>query len=339
MPILHPIHHNPKLNDWLVGQGASPELRQTVLAMAAATAAIAGEIRQLALEGTAGLESGITNVQGETQLKLDDVCNQLCLDLLQQVPVVRYLVSEEIDHVITNINAPGEHDYAVCFDPLDGSGNIATNNTIGTVFSVLDCTSAKGDAEQRVLSSTRNQLAAGYALYGPATLLVLTTGKSVAKFALNEMTRLFELVRDDIRIAPDAAEFSINMSYASFWPRPVRAYVRNCVAGASGPRGKAFNMRWAGAMVADMHRVFIKGGHFIYPAMPKKGEPDGKLRLLYEGIPMAMLAEAAGGAAMAGGERLRDVVPTSIHQRTPVSLGARNEVNLLAGMPDVVKAA
>ncbi|MCB9993478.1 MAG: fructose-1,6-bisphosphatase [Hyphomicrobiaceae bacterium] len=339
MPIPHPIHHNPKLDEWLSAQGADLELRQTVLAMAAATAAIAGEIRQLALEGTAGLESGIINVQGETQLKLDDVCNQLCLDLLQQVPVVRYLVSEEIDHVVTNTYAPGTHDFAVCFDPLDGSGNIATNNTVGTVFCVLDCTGAQGDAEQKVLSSTRNQLAAGYALYGPATLLVLTTGKRVAKFALNEMTRLYELVRDDIRIAPEASEFSINMAYAPLWPRPVRTYVRNCIAGKSGPRGKAFNMRWAGAMVADMHRVFIKGGHFIYPAMPKKGEPDGKLRLLYEGIPMAMLAETAGGAAMAGTQRLRDVVPTSIHQRTPVSLGARDEVMLLAGSPDLVRAA
>lgn len=321
-----------QLQDWLARQNTGDGLTDTILKMAASSTAISTKIRELALSGSGAAASGITNVQGETQLALDDICNEICLQNLKSVPQIAFLVSEEIDHVEVNEIAAKDATLAVCFDPLDGSSNVACNAAIGTIFSVLDCRESTGSPEQKVLGSTKRQLAAIYALYGPATLLVVTTGNSVAKFALNEVDRTFALVEDHIKIPKAAAEFAINMSYESFWSDGVRNYVKQCVAGKQGPRDKVFNMRWAGAMVADVHRVFCKGGHFIYPALPHKGEPDGKLRFLYEGLPMAMLVETAGGEAFAGMQRLVDFVPTSIHQRTPVSLGSSEEVQTLLAL-------
>ncbi|WP_303784009.1 class 1 fructose-bisphosphatase [Azovibrio restrictus] len=276
-------------------------------------------------------EAGSENVQGEAQKKLDVISNDILLDANEWGGHLAAMASEEMDlpRLIPNRYPHGE--YLLMFDPLDGSSNIDVNVSIGTIFSVLKCPegadlSSETAAEQAFLQPGTAQVAAGYAIYGPTTLLVLTVGDGVASFTLDREIGSFVLTQEGIRIPEDTREFAINMSNQRHWEPPVQRYVAELLQGQEGPRGKDFNMRWVASMVADVHRILTRGGIFMYPLDAKTRDKGGKLRLMYEANPMAWLVEQAGGAATTGRQRILDIVPEKLHQRVPVILGSRNEV-------------
>ncbi|MCX8146446.1 MAG: class 1 fructose-bisphosphatase [Azovibrio sp.] len=276
-------------------------------------------------------EAGRENVQGEAQKKLDVISNDILLDANEWGGHLAAMASEEMDlpRLIPNRYPHGE--YLLMFDPLDGSSNIDVNVSIGTIFSVLKCPegadlSSEAAAEQAFLQPGSAQVAAGYAIYGPTTLLVLTVGDGVAAFTLDREIGSFVLTQENIRIPEDTREFAINMSNQRHWEPPVQRYVAELLQGKEGPRGEDFNMRWVASMVADVHRILTRGGIFMYPLDAKTRDKGGKLRLLYEANPMAWLVEQAGGAASTGRERILEIVPHRLHQRVPVILGSKHEV-------------
>ena len=276
-------------------------------------------------------EAGSENVQGEAQKKLDVISNDILLDANEWGGHLAAMASEEMDlpRLIPNRYPHGE--YLLMFDPLDGSSNIDVNVSIGTIFSVLKCPegadlTSETAAEQAFLQPGTAQVAAGYAIYGPTTLLVLTVGDGVASFTLDREIGSFVLTQEGIRIPEDTREFAINMSNQRHWEPPVQRYVAELLQGQEGPRGKDFNMRWVASMVADVHRILTRGGIFMYPLDAKTRDKGGKLRLMYEANPMAWLVEQAGGAASTGRQRILDLQPEKLHQRVPVILGSRNEV-------------
>jgi len=332
---------NTDLAFWLKNQGAFAALSQIVLAMSKAGIEIANIAKNAPLDGKSGA-AGLVNVQGEEQKTLDIISNDIVLAHLEKCPAAIAMVSEEVPELLINpggkiSSGDGSNDrqnYAICFDPLDGSSNIETNSAIGTIFSVLQLGDFKGDQpdEGDVFSAASSQIAAGYIYYGPATLLILTIGKSVAMFALNQDNEQFILVQDQLTIPETASEYSINMAYARFWDQQTTTYINDCQSGEPGPRGKDFNMRWSGAMIADVHKLFVRGGVFIYPALKKTGSATGKLRFLYEALPMAMLVENAGGKAIMGEQEISGFLPNSLHQRVPVILGSEQEVEILQNL-------
>lgn len=265
------------------------------------------------------------NVQGEMQKKLDVVANDIFLARGKASGVLAAMVSEELDEIALVPGARGAR-HALVFDPLDGSSNLEVNGAVGSIFSVLDLGKSEGIATADVLQPGSRQVGAGYVLYGPATLLVLTTGQSVSVFSLDEASASFVLVRERLEVPAEAAEFAINASRQSRWYPPTRTFIDACIAGKSGPFGKSYNMRWCAAMVADLHRILVRGGVFLYPEDEDTKGKGGRLRLLYEANPMSMIVEAAGGAATTGTERILDVVPTSLHQRIGIIIGSRDEV-------------
>jgi len=216
------------------------------------------------------------------------------------------------------------------FDPLDGSSNIDVNVSVGTIFSILRkdfVSSTTGDVtEEAFLQKGTEQVAAGYAIYGPQTMLVLTLGDGVKGFTLDRELGSFVLTHEDIAIPESTAEFAINMSNQRHWDAPVKRYVDEMLAGKEGPLGKNYNMRWIASMVADVHRILTRGGIFMYPRDAREPDKPGKLRLMYEANPMAMLVEQAGGAATNGHQRILDVQPDGLHQRVAVFLGSKEEV-------------
>jgi fructose-1,6-bisphosphatase I len=266
-------------------------------------------------------------VQGETQKKLDVLSNEILLEANEWGGHLAALASEEMDdpHPIPHRYPKGE--YLLVFDPLDGSSNIDVNISVGTIFSVLRCPEGVRDPdEQAFLQPGARQVAAGYAVYGSSTILVLTLGDGVHMFTLDREQGSFVLTGSNLRIPEDTSEFAINMSNIRHWQPPMKRYIEELLAGRTGPRGRDFNMRWVASMVADVHRILTRGGIFIYPRDLKDPSKPGKLRLMYEANPMAMIVEQAGGAATTGLERILDVRPTRLHQRVPVFLGSRNEV-------------
>jgi fructose-1,6-bisphosphatase I len=265
------------------------------------------------------------NVQGEVQKKLDIVSNDIFLRRGAACGVLAAMVSEELDD-IELVAGAGNARHALVFDPLDGSSNLEINGAVGSIFSVLDLGKSSGITTADVLQPGTKQVAAGYALYGPATLLVLTTGQAVTVFSLDEANAEFVMVRDKVEIPEDAAEFAINASRQTRWYAPTRAFIDTCLAGKSGQFGKSYNMRWCAAMVADLHRILCRGGVFLYPEDEDTKGKGGRLRLLYEANPMSMIVEAAGGASTTGTERLLDVEPSSLHQRIGIIIGSRGEV-------------
>ncbi len=281
-------------------------------------------------------EAGSDNVQGEAQKKLDVLSNEILLEANEWGGHLAAMASEEMDlpHLVPNRFPKGE--YLLTFDPLDGSSNIDVNVSIGTIFSVLkspegaDLSTAEA-AEQAFLQPGTAQVAAGYAVYGPTTLLVLTVGDGVTVFTLDREQGQFILTQEHVQIPADTKEFAINMSNQRFWETPVKRYVDEMVAGKTGPLGKDYNMRWVASMVADVHRIMTRGGIFMYPMDSKMQAQGGKLRLMYEANPMAFLIEQAGGAATTGRERILDIIPDRLHQRVPVILGSRNEVDRVTG--------
>ncbi len=301
-------------------------LSQTLTVAAAACVEIRKIVSGGALVGALGA-SGAVNVQDEEQKKLDVISNDVLTDMLLACPSVAGVASEEMDTVQPATNPAGE--YLVLFDPLDGSSNIDINAPVGTIVSVLKSPSAT-PTEADFLQSGRQQVAALYAVYGGQTMLVLTTGQGVAGFTLSHDGQWL-MTHEKIAVPADTKEFAINMSNQRHWAESVQRYIAGCLAGVDGPRAKNFNMRWVAAMVADVHRILMRGGVFLYPWDKREPNKPGKLRLMYEGNPMAFLIEQAGGKATTDGvQAILDVTPTELHQRIPVALGSANEVDQLA---------
>lgn len=311
------------------------DLKFLIEIVSRACQAISVAIGKGGLGGVLG-EAGSDNVQGEAQKKLDVLSNDILLEANEWGGHLAAMASEEMElpHLVPHRFPKGE--YLLTFDPLDGSSNIDVNVSIGTIFSVLKCPegadlSTPAAAEAAFLQPGTAQVAAGYAVYGPTTLLVLTVGDGVAVFTLDREQGSFVLTQDKVQIPADTQEFAINMANQRFWEAPVQRYVAEMQAGKEGPLGKDYNMRWVASMVADVHRIMTRGGIFMYPLDSKIKAQGGKLRLMYEANPMAMLVEQAGGAATTGSQRILDIVPGKLHQRVPVILGSKNEVARVTG--------
>jgi fructose-1,6-bisphosphatase I/sedoheptulose-1,7-bisphosphatase len=301
------------------------ELAGLLIDVAAAVKAIAAMTAKGALGGYLGsLQS--QNVQGETQKKLDVLTNETVLSHCQWGGLLAGMASEELDEPYAIPQEFERGRYLLVFDPLDGSSNIDVNVSVGTIFSVLRHTRADAPTTADFLQSGRKQLAAGYALYGPSTMLVLTVGKGTHGFTLDREIGNFILTHPALAIPEDTSEFAINTSNARFWEPPVQRYVRECGAGKTDVRERDFNMRWIASMVAEVHRILIRGGVFLYPRDGRDPSAPGRLRLLYEANPIGMLIEQAGGLASTGRGPILDVPPEALHQRVPVILGSRHEV-------------
>jgi fructose-1,6-bisphosphatase I len=311
-----------RLNSQLKATNAPADLITLIESITAACKDIASNLHRGALSGILG-SAGAENVQGETQKKLDVISNDILKDYLIDSGLVRALASEEEDSIV-----PGQSNahYLVTFDPLDGSSNIDINSMVGTIFSILEAPQTAEVSEQDFLQPGRNQVAAGYVLYGPSVMLVLTTGDGVDMYTLDQSIGEFILTDGQVSIDKDTKEFAINMSNQRFWAAPMQNYISDLLAGSDGPRGKNFNMRWVAAMVADVHRILCRGGIFSYPWDSREPNKPGKLRLMYEANPMGLLVEQAGGAIYTDKEAVLDIQPEHIHQRVSVILGAANEV-------------
>jgi len=282
---------------------------------------------QLTLGDLAGILGSAEqeNVQGECQKKLDVIANDLLKDALAAMPVVKGIASEEEPDPVA-CNEGGK--FLVLFDPLDGSSNIDINVSVGTIFSILKAPEDKsGGDEQAYLQSGREQVAAGYVLYGPSTIMMLTTGNGVFSFTLDSRQGEYLLMKENIQVSPDTKEFAINMSNQRFWLDSMQSYVADLLQGEEGPLGKRYNMRWVAAMVAEIHRILTRGGIFMYPFDNRDPSKPGKLRLMYEANPMSMLMEQAGGKCSTAFESIMDIQPEGIHQRVSVVMGSANEVS------------
>ena len=302
------------------------QLRLLIEVVARACKRIAISVNKGALGDVLG-SAGSENVQGEVQKKLDDISNEELIEANEWGGHLAAMASEEMDsiHLVPNRYPQGE--YLLLFDPLDGSSNIDVNVSIGTIFSVLKKVGhARGISEEDFLQPGKQQVAAGYCVYGPQTTLVLTVGNGVDMFTLDREQGSFVLTQDNVQIPADTKEFAINMSNMRHWAPPVRRYIDECLAGREGPRGKDFNMRWIASMVADVHRILSRGGVFMYPWDQREPDKPGKLRLLYEANPMSFLVEQAGGIATNGHQRIMDIGPQKLHERVSVILGSKNEV-------------
>jgi fructose-1,6-bisphosphatase I/sedoheptulose-1,7-bisphosphatase len=282
-----------------------------------------------ALAGAHG-SAQATNVQGETQQKLDVISNDIFLNTCEYGGQLAGMASEELDEPYPIPAEFPRGKYLLAFDPLDGSSNIDINAPVGSIFSMMRAPHGTMPAtKQDFLQPGSKQVAAGYAIYGATTMLMLTIGRGVQGFTLNRSFGEFILTHPNMRVPEDTGEFAINASNERFWEPPVKRYVSECLAGRSGPRGKDFNMRWIASLVGEVHRILIRGGLFMYPKDTKDPSKPGRLRLLYEASPMAMIIEQAGGSASTGRERMLDVIPSELHQRVPLILGAKHEVERL----------
>ncbi len=308
--------------------GATGDFTSLLNDIVTACKVISNLVNHGALVGVLGA-AGTENVQGEDQKKLDVISNEVFLKTNEWAGHLAAMASEEMEEVYQIPRQYPRGKYLMTFDPLDGSSNIDVNVSVGTIFSILRC---KGNCvnptTEDFLQRGTEQVCAGYALYGPSSMMVLTTGRGVNGFTLDQNIGEFVLTHPDMRIAADTREFAINASNMRFWEPPVKRYIEECLAGKEGPRGKDFNMRWIASMVAEVHRILTRGGVFMYPLdeKMKAAGKEGKLRLMYEANPMAFIVEQAGGAATTGRDRILDIQPGSLHQRVPVILGSREEV-------------
>jgi fructose-1,6-bisphosphatase len=310
----------------LTGIEGATDLGALLVDVAAAVKAISAMTAKGALGGFLG-GLGSKNVHGETQQKLDVLANDVLIRGCEWGGLLAGMASEELDDPYP---IPPEHTrgrYLLIFDPLDGSSNTDVNVSVGTIFSVLRHDSEEPPVVADYLQPGLQQVAAGYAIYGPSTMLVLTVGKGTHGFTLDREIGNFILTHPELQIPADTSEFAINTSNARFWEPPVHRYVTECQAGRAGDRGRDFNMRWIASMVAEVHRILMRGGVFMYPKDTKDPSKPGRLRLLYEANPISLLIEQAGGRATTGRERVLGVVPDSLHQRVPVILGSCHEVD------------
>ena len=306
----------PDLGNYLA-KHAEAQVASVIMALSGAASAIAAEIRMPAT--SLDEAAGAVNADGDTQKKLDVIADDIVLDVLAGTGVASYL-SEEREEAIP-VNDGGT--MIVACDPLDGSSNIGVNVSVGTIFSLLPASGGE-------LQPGRSQLAAGFFVYGPQTTLLLTVGSGTASFRMEDDGG-FRLLEERVGIPQAAREFAINASNSRHWPAPITRYVDGCLAGADGPRGKDFNMRWVASLVAEAWRIISRGGIFLYPSDARKGYESGRLRLVYEAAPVAMLVEQAGGVATDGAGAILDIVPQTLHQRVPLVFGAGEEVAAVAG--------
>ena len=313
------------LRDWAVQDETRQAVASTVNIIADSCSAIAEIIALGPLAGSLGAEHG-SNSDGDVQKELDVRANDILIDELKAAPVA-YVASEELDEPVSIVpDAP----LYVVIDPLDGSSNIDTNSSVGTIFSVMPMRCGnETTATDCFLQKGTRQLAAGYVIYGPQTALVLTLGEGTHIFTLNPDTGEFCLTVPNVRIPENTNEFAINSSNFRRWDGHIRAYIDDCLKGADGPHDRNYNMRWIASLVAECHRIMSRGGIFLYPGDRRPDYHSGRLRLTYECNPIAFLVEQAGGAASTGYERILDQEPTDIHQRAPMIFGSLNEVELV----------
>lgn len=352
-----PMQRRYTLTQYLIEQrrrfpDASGDFNALLLDVALACKAIARTVAFGTLDGGPGGAAADAatevNVQGEQQKPLDVVGNAYFTQMTEWGGHLAGMASEEMERPYP-IPAPYQRGkYLLVFDPLDGSSNIDVNVTVGSIFSVLRAPQEVIDAGRDVteadfLQPGCQQLAAGYALYGPATMLMLSVGNGVAGFTLDPNLGQFMLTHPDVRVPEDTQEFAINASNARFWEPPVKRYVDECLAGRSGARGKDFNMRWIASMVAEAHRILMRGGVFLYPRDTREPARPGRLRLLYEANPIGFLIEQAGGRASTGRGAMLAVRPEALHQRIGLVFGSKNEVERIeryhAEMPRHVELA
>jgi fructose-1,6-bisphosphatase I len=288
---------------------------EAILALAGAAARIATVIREPDASADFAAARGSANADGDIQKALDVICDEIVAAALSAAGVATYLSEEREDPVPMNDDGL----VIVACDPLDGSSNIDTNLSIGTIFSLLPAAAGP-------LQPGRNQLASGFFVYGPQTTLLLTMGQGVHAFQMDS-SGVFHLLDWAVSIPAQTSEFAINAANSRFWHAPAAAYVADCVAGADGPRGRDFNMRWLGSLVADSWRIFRRGGVFLYPGDRRTGYSEGRLRLVYEAAPVAFLVEQAGGSATNGAGAVMDIIPGHLHQRVPFLFGSCTEID------------
>ena len=332
-----PLSKRQTLTQYLIEQRrrfpqASGELNALILDVSIACKAIARAVSfgELA-ESTAGNAGGDVNVQGEVQKKLDVVSNQMFIATAEWSGHLAGMASEEMDNPYQIPASYSRGKYLLVFDPLDGSSNIDVNVSVGSIFSILRAPqdvidSGRDVTEADFLQAGATQVAAGYALYGPVTMLVLSVGSGVVGFTLDHNLGEFKVTHPNIQVPVDTHEFAINTSNSRFWEPPIKRYVDECLAGKTGPRGKDFNTRWIASMVAEAHRILMRGGVFMYPRDTKDPAKPGRLRLLYEANPIGFIMEQAGGRASTGRSPVLGVKPTALHQRIGLVFGSRNEV-------------
>ncbi len=317
------------LAHYLNTHSSNPAVSDVIVTITDVGKTISQLLRKGALADILG-EAGNQNVQGEEQKKLDVLANDLLLDALASDPHCAGVASEELDNT-TPANVDGS--LLVLFDPLDGSSNIDINMAVGTIFSILPYQRQGQSSEDKdFLQAGNQQVAAGYLLYGTSTMLALTIADSVVMFSLDPDSGDYLLVEDNVQIAADTSEYSINSSNYRYWRAPMQQYIDELIAGEAGVRGRDFNTRWVAAMVGDVHRILCRGGLFTYPFDTKYAHKAGKLRLMYEANPMSLLIERAGGSATDATNRILDIEPTDIHQRVPVVLGSKNEVEYVKNL-------
>ncbi len=338
-----PLSNRRTLTQYLIEQRqrfphASGALNALILDVALAAKAIAravafgqlGDPMSRELVAAAQTHAQV-NVQGEVQKPLDVVSNEIFIRTAEWSGHLAGMGSEEM---VAPYQIPPDckrGKYLLVFDPLDGSSNIDVNVSVGSIFSILRAPQAVIDSGRDVVEADFlqpgfTQVAAGYAIYGPVTMLVLTVGNGVVGFTLDPNLGEFKLTHPDIRVPADTHEFAINSSNSRFWEPPIKRYVDECLAGRTGPRGKDFNTRWIASMVAEAHRILMRGGVFMYPRDSKDRSKPGRLRLLYEANPIGMVIEQAGGRASTGRTPVLEVQPEALHQRIGLVFGSKNEV-------------
>ncbi len=311
------------LTTWCAGDASRDATRRAVLAIAEGSVRIAELIRKGPLAGSLGASKG-GNTQGDDQKELDVLANDYLMETLRAARVAA-IGSEELEK--PEIVDPAGT-VAVALDPLDGSSNIDTNISIGTIFSVLAVPAKDQGGVERVFKQPGSaQRAAGYVIYGPHVAMVLSVGDGTHFFTLDQDRRTFFRTGKPAAISHTTGEYAINASNYRHWSDSMRAYVDDCVAGTDGPHGADFNMRWIASLVAECHRILVRGGIFLYPRDDRKGYENGRLRLVYEANPIAMLVEQAGGRAIDGKTRIMDIVPGSLHQRSPLIFGSTQEID------------
>ena len=330
-----PLSNRRTLTQYLIEQrrrfpGASGELNALILDVAMACKAIARSVAFGSLGDPAmrGIDlGGLTNVQGEVQKAMDVISNEVFIRTTEWSGNLAGMASEEMEEPRQIPPTYPRGKYLLVFDPLDGSSNIDVNVSVGSIFSILRMAEHGRDVvEADFLQPGSEQVAAGYAIYGPTTMLILSVGSGVVGFTLDPNLGEFKLTHPDIRVPVDTQEFAINSSNSRFWEPPIKRYVDECLAGKTGPRGKDFNTRWIASMVAEAHRILMRGGVFMYPRDSKDAAKPGRLRLLYEANPVGFIMEQAGGRASTGRQPVLGVKPSALHQRIGLVFGSKNEV-------------
>jgi fructose-1,6-bisphosphatase I len=301
----------------------SADVAVTIGALASGAARIAALIGQGSLAAGLADDTGASNTDGDNQKRLDVLSNDAIISALGQAPVA-YFASEE-EEAILSLDPHGS--VAVAVDPLDGSSNISSNVSIGTIFAIFPA--ATEGASASFFRCGDDLLAAGYFIYGPHTSLVVSIGQGVDIFVLDPVSGQFRLTREAVKIPDETREFAINVSNYRYWHHPVRLFVDDCMAGHDGPRGRDYNMRWVASLVAEAHRILARGGVFLYPADHRAGYSAGRLRLLYEAFPIAFIAEQAGGSASDTARRILSRTLADLHQRTPLVFGCAANVKMV----------